>query len=464
MDPYDDLHFMSALDLRAAMLARELSPVELMVRTLERLEAVEPALNAFTSVMAEQAMRAAYRAQQDINSGRDTGALVGLPISVKDLLDVAGQLTSFGSKATRPRQALADAPCVERLWAAGAGILGKTTTSEFGCKPVGDSPLTGISRNPWRLSKTPGGSSAGAAASVAAGVTPFAIGTDGGGSIRIPAAFCGLVGIKGQFGRVPMYPASATPNLAHVGVLARTVRDAALLLSTISGFDGRDNSSLNAPIPEYLLACERPVQGMRIAWSPTLGYATPSNDVVASCEQAVDVFRELGCTVTVVDSVMVDPYAHWNAEFYLGVATRLKDEFDPSVADCLLKAREQTVEGYYFHSLERLALKRRMRRFFDDYDLLLTPTVPVTAFDTESNMPPELPNHDIFSWVSYTYPFNLTGQPAASVPCGFSGDGLPIGLQIVARSHAETDMFRAAAAYEAARPWTQIMPKPRLQA
>lgn len=447
------------------MRSKRISPVELMEQSLCRLERVEPALNCFSVVMANEAMECAKNAEKAIVAGDVLGPLHGLPVSVKDLVDVSGIKTSFGSRVSGTHVANFDAPSVERLKAVGACIVGKTTSSEFGCKPVGDSPLTGITRNPWDISKTPGGSSCGAASSVAAGVTPFALGTDGGGSVRIPASFTGLFGIKPQFGRVPIFPGSATPTLAHIGALSRSVRDAALLLEAISGFDSRDCWSLREQAPDYVAACEKPINGIRIAWSPTLGYATPTDAVMRVTEAAADVFRQLGCEVTTVERVMEDPYDLWSSEFYIGVATRLKDSLstkrdlmDPAVVALLEESLDQGMETYYANVFKRHALRDRMRCFFEEYDLLLTPTLPVVAFDVGVNVPPELPDRDVFSWVSYTYPFNLTGQPAASIPCGFSADNLPVGLQVVARCHGEVDLFRVAAAYEAACPWAHHKP------
>ena len=251
-------------------------------------------------------------------SGEETGLLTGLPLSIKDLTAVKGVRFTSGSRTLADFIAPVDSPASERVKAHGAAILGKTTTTEFGCKASSDSPLTGVTRNPWDLAKTTGGSSAGAAASVAAGITPFALGTDGGGSIRIPSSFCGLFGIKAQFGRVPVFPVSATPTLAHVGPMARTVRDAALLLTAISGFDARDPASVSAEVPDYLGACEQTPKGLRIAWSPTLGYARPIAEVVDIAGKAARAFEELGCTSNWSRQVFDDPIDLWMAEFYAG--------------------------------------------------------------------------------------------------------------------------------------------------
>ena len=457
--------YASALDLLSAIKTRAVSPVEVMQDCLSRMEQLEPSLNCFVTATPEAALDAARRAERAIMAGDPLGALHGIPISVKDLIAVSGVRQTFGSRTLANNMAGTDAPSVERIKAAGACIIGKTTTTEFGCKGGGLSPLSGVTRNPWNLSKTPGGSSLGAASSVAAGLTPFALGTDGGGSIRLPSSFCGLFGIKAQFGRVPVYPVSATPTLAHVGPLARTVRDAALLLGVISGHDRRDASSVAGTVPDYLAACDKSVHGMRIAWSPTLGGRSPDASVLAACEAAVAVFQSLGCDVVLWDDLAgADPIDLWMAEFYAGVGTRLKsslqntkDEIDPAVVHMLEPALHQTLESYYTKVFSRYDFREKIRARFETIDLLLTPTTPVPAFDAGLDSPPGY-GDNIISWMSYTYPFNLTGQPAASVPAGFTADGLPIGLQMVARMNCETDIFRAAAAFEHARPWAHVKP------
>jgi aspartyl-tRNA(Asn)/glutamyl-tRNA(Gln) amidotransferase subunit A len=463
MDSYASL---SAIALRDAIASKEVSPVELIRACLAKIEQLEPHLNAFATVTPELALEAAAQAERAVMAGDTLGPLHGLPLSVKDLIAVRGVKQRFGSRTMAEHIATADAPSVARARGAGACIVGKTTTSEFGCKAVGDSPLTGITRSPWNLAKTPGGSSGGAASSVAACMTPFALGTDGGGSVREPAAFTGLFGIKAQFGRVPVFPAAATPTLAHVGPLARTVRDAALLLGAISGYDPRDPYSISATVPDFLAACEQPVKGMRLAWSPTLGYAKPDREVLNVCEAAVRVFESLGCEIIELpEGIGADPFAMWMAEFYAGVGTRLADPLaqsrgllDPAIAAVLDDALNQTLRQYYSSVFERFAFRENMRLLFDSFDLLLTPTVPVKPFDVGVDIPTQFPDRNLCSWQYYTYPFNLTGQPAASVPVGFSADGLPIGLQLVAKLNRETDIFRAAAAYEAARPWIQSYP------
>ena len=467
-----DYPYTSAIDLLRAIASKQVSPVEIMQQCLQRVEALEPQLNCFVTRMDGEAMAAASRAERAVMAGQPLGALHGLPISVKDLIAVGGVRQTFGSRTMAQNMAASDAPGVERIKAAGACIVGKTTTTEFGCKGGGPSPLSGTTRNPWNLAKTPGGSSLGAAASVAAGITPFALGTDGGGSIRLPASFSGLFGIKAQSGRVPVFPASATPTLAHVGPLARTVRDAALLLGAISGHDRRDPFSVAGPVPDYLGACELPVRGMRIAWSPTLGYGQPQPEVLAACEAAVTALQHLGCEIVQWDSTAgdatditrADPIDLWMAEFYAGVGTRLKNAMrdsrellDPAVARMLDPALNQSLEDYYGKVFKRYEFRERMRARFESIDLLLTPTTPCTAFAAGADAP-EGAADNIISWMHYTYPFNLTGQPAGSVPVGFDAAGLPIGLQMVAKINHETNIFRAAAALEAACPWAPHVP------
>ncbi len=304
--------------------------------------------------------------------GDALGPLHGIPFSAKDLISVAGLPYASGSRAMEGNVGKVDAPSVERAKAKGAILIGKSTTSEFGCKPVGDSPLTGVTRNPLDLSLTPGGSSAGCAASVVAGITPFALGTDGGGSIRIPAAFTGTFGFKANYGRVPVWPASATPTLAHVCPLARNVRDAALLLRAIAGYDPRDPSAIAGPVPDFLAACNAPVTGLRIAWSPTLGYAEPDPEVVEICARAARRLEQAGCVVEEVERVFAaDPEDIWTAEFYAGVGTRLRpilesqrDLLDPAVAEILDAALAQDMRVYYDSVFRRYALRDEVLAFF----------------------------------------------------------------------------------------------------
>jgi len=455
-----DLDAMSAVELRGRIARREVSPVEAVRRALEKAQATQASLHAFVFLMPEKALAAAKEAEAAVMRGDPLGPLHGVPISIKDLIAVGGERFAFGSRCMADNIAAADAPPVERVKTAGAIIIGKTTTSEFGCKAVGDSPLTGVTRNPWNLQKTPGGSSAGAAASVAAGITPFALGTDGGGSVRIPGCLTGLAAIKGQFGRIPVWPVSATTTLAHVGPMARTVEDAALLSMACAGRDDRDPYSVAGPVPDLLAACRQDVKGLRIAYSSTLGYARPDAEVLRVVDTAAKLFESFGCTVDLVDKVFdSDPVDIWAAEFYAGAGTRLRpfleakrELIDPAVADILDKALRQELRDYMDKVFARYALRDKLRPLFERYDILLSPVLPVTSLDTGKNVPDHLSDRDLVSWVYYTYPFNVTGQPAGTVCAGIAADGMPVGLQIVGRAMGEFDVVRAMAAYERSQP------------
>jgi aspartyl-tRNA(Asn)/glutamyl-tRNA(Gln) amidotransferase subunit A len=461
-----DILWKPALELRALIAAKEISPTEVLRATLDRLEDVEGDINAFVQVTEDQAYAGARAVESALVRGEPLGALAGIPVSVKDLIAVKDARLTFGSRAMADNVAAVDAPSVERVRRSHGVVIGKTTTSEFGCKGVGSSPLTGVTRNPWDLSKTPGGSSAGAAASIAAGVTTVGLGTDGGGSIRLPCALSGLFGIKGHFGRVPVFPTSATPTLAHVGPMARTVRDAALLLQVISGFDPRDPSAVAQPVPDFLRECDMPARGLRIAWSPTLGYARPKPEVLEIVTRAVEEIESMGCYVEEVENIFDDPIQLFMAEFFAGAGTRLRpvlenqrELLDPAVARTLDGALAQTMNEYYTTVFQRYDLRTKLCAFFDNFDLLLTPTLPTEAFDAEADFPADLGSEDnVIEWIKYTYPFNLTGLPAASIPAGFTRAGLPVGLQIVGRHLGESLIFRLAAALEEARPWADRKP------
>jgi len=447
--------FRTAEELVAEVGAGHAAPSDIARSVLDDIQSLDGSLNCFASLDPDDVMAQAAALDQRIAKGEELGPLAGLPVSVKDLIVAKGHPTAFGSLIMKGNVVDLDAPVVERLRAAGAVILGKTTTSEFGCKAVGDSPLTGITRNPWNTDKTPGGSSCGAAALVASGISPVAIGTDGGGSIRIPASLTGLVGFKGHFGRVPVYPAAAVPTLAHIGPLARRVRDAALMMSVISGFDERDPFAIAGPMPDFLGACERRPKGLRVVYSPTLGYARPDLDVVEITNAALDRLEAAGCHIEVVEQVFNDTGEIWKAEFYGGVGTRLKTametrqgELDPAVAKALEGVYSLSMTDYYEQVFERFQFRDQVRALFENYDILATPALPVTAFDVGLNVPPGHEDQDAVSWSYYTYPFNLTGHPAVSVNAGFNAEGLPVGLQLVARPLAEETLFSLACAFE----------------
>ncbi|MBM3536965.1 MAG: amidase, partial [Alphaproteobacteria bacterium] len=389
-------------------------------------------------------------ADRVLKRGGDLPPLLGIPISVKDLIEVAGMPCRYGSRTMASYVAPADSPSVARLRDAGAIILGKTTTSEFGYRGYTESLVHGVTRNCWDPTRTPGGSSGGAVSSVAAGVTPFALGTDGGGSIRAPCSLTGLTGIKPQFGRVPVHPPSATLTLAHVGPIARNVADCASLLGFIAGADPKDWTSLQ-PTLGTLDTRPADLRGLRIAFSPTLGYARVDPETAGIVDAAV---ARLG-VMEQVERVCDDPADILAAEFIGGCSARLNDavEREPELIDPPLRAaihafRQQPVAKYVTLLRQRALLRDHLRTFFERWDALLTPTTPTPAWEIGHGVPPGL--EDAKVWVFFTYPFNLTGQPAASINCGWTRAGLPVGLQVVVRAGAEDLLIRVLAAIETA--------------
>jgi aspartyl-tRNA(Asn)/glutamyl-tRNA(Gln) amidotransferase subunit A len=459
----DELARMSAVELAAGYRARHFSPVEVVDAVLARIERVNPRLNAFCVVTAEAARREATQADAAITRGERLPPLHGIPCSVKDMVTTRGVRTTFGSAIYERHVPTEDAPMVESLKRAGAIVTGKTTTPEFGYKGATHSPLLGVSRNPWKLDRTPGGSSGGAAAAAAAGCGPLHTGGDGGGSIRIPASFCGVYGLKPTYGLVPAYPASAVGTLAHLGPITGTVRDAALMLQAIAKPDHRDPTCLPGPFPDYVAACDTGVKGLRVAWSPTLGYATLHPDVARLTAAAARRFADLGCHVDEVERVCDDPYAFWYVLFNVGLAGRLlphlpewRDRLSPTLVPILEEARGFTGVDVVRATADRAAFAEQIRKLFLTHDLLLTPTLPVPAFAAERDAPEGAAS--ILAWGAFTYPFNLTMQPAATVPCGLTADGLPVGLQIVGRRLADPMVLAASAAFEAVQPWRRTRP------
>ena len=462
-----ELCFTPALELARRIKAKELSPVEVTEAVLGRIAALNPRLNAFCTLTEDAARKTARGVEKKILAGEDAGPLGGVPFSIKDLIITRGVRTMRGSKIYEHFVPEEDAPVVSRLHAAGGVMLGKTTTSEFGWKGVTDTVVTGITRNPWNLDCTPGGSSGGAGAQIAAGLGPLAIGTDGGGSIRIPAGFSGVFGIKPSFGRVPTYPASGHDQLSHPGPLTRTVADAALMLQVIAGPHESDRFSLEAPPAPYLARLHEGVKGLRVAWSPDLGYAKVHPEVRAIAERAARAFQELGCTVEEVDPGLGDPTDVFMVIYLLGVAGGLsplleqwETQMDPNLARVIREGRNVSAMQLSQAQLARHQLWDRTRRFFQTHDLLLTPTLAVPAFPVGQLTPDgkDASLRESFAWTPFTYPFNLTGNPAASLPAGFTSAGLPVGLQVVGRRFDDLTVLQACAAFEAAHPWAQKRP------
>ena len=465
---HEDLAWRSALEIATLVRDKQLSPVELTTALLARIEALDPRVNAFCLVTADLARAAAREAEIAVMKREPLGALHGVPVSLKDVLYTRGVRTTGGSRLFADLVPEEDNVAVGRLKAAGAVILGKTNTSEFGHKALTDNPLFGVTRNPWDPTRTPGGSSGGAAAAVASGLGPVALGTDGGGSVRIPAGFCGLVGVKPSFGRVPQTP--GFPGWDHVGTtgpLARTVRDAAAVLDVIAGGDDRDHTSLPREPGSYLQACDQDVRGLHVAWTPDLGYAAVDERVLEICGNAAAEFEGLGCHVEVVNPGWESPEEAFAtivaAQFYAAWADALparEADMDASLVRLIRRGGAVTAREYLTAMAQVSAYWQEVHIFLARFDLLLTPTAAVPPFALGTGVPREIAGQEVsrLGWMPFTYPFNLTGQPAASVPAGWTEDGVPVGLQIVGRRHADRTVLAAAAAFEAACPWRDRRP------
>ena len=448
-----ELTELTAVELLDGYRRREFSPVDTTRATLERAEEIQPAVNAFVRLDAEGALARAAESAERWQRGEPSGLLDGVPVTVKDILLQRGAPTLRGSKTIAERGSWGeDAPSVARLREHGAVFIGKTTTPEFGWKGVTDSPLSGVTRNPHDPSRTAGGSSGGSAAAVALGAGPLSLGTDGGGSVRIPASFCGIFGLKPTYGRVPLYPASAFGTLSHVGPMTRDAADAALLLDVIGVPDARDWSGLDRAPGSFTEALAEGIQGLRIAYSPSLGGQVAVRPAVAAAvRRGVERLAALGAYVEEADPDFSDPVDAFHTLWFSGAA-RVTQKLAPQQRELLDPGlREICATGAGFSALDYLAavdarmeLGRRMGQFHERHDLLVTPTLPITAFEAGVEVPKGSGYRRWTGWTPFTYPFNLTQQPAATVPVGNDGDGLPIGLQIVGARHRDDLVLRAA--------------------
>ncbi len=456
------LAHLSAVDLIALYAGGKVSPVEAARASLAQIERHNETLTCFCLVDEERTLREARESEQRWLSGRPLGLVDGVPTSVKDLAAVKGWPLLRGSKTTAADEIPdEDAPPVARLREQGAVFIGKTTTPEFGWKGVTDSPLTGITRNAWNPERTPGGSSGGAATGMAAGMGTLATGSDGAGSIRIPAAFCGVFGIKPTYGLVGQYPVPAhLGNLAHIGPITRTVADAALMLQVIAQADARDWTDVPTQATDYRAGLEAGVAGMRIAFSPDFGYADVDDDVAARVRAAVDVFAGLGASVEEIEPPFSDPapiietmWAAADAWLLAHIPQSKHADIDPGLREIAASGAGYSAGDLIDAHAARNELGHRMSVLMERYDLLLSPQMPITAFEAGANVPAGRAMTRWLDWCSFTYPFNLTHQPAASVPCGFGDDGLPVGLQIVGARFADAKVLRACRAYEREHPF-----------
>ena len=456
------LHLMSARELTRGFRTGRFSPVEATQAVLDRIQSLDETYNAFCVVDADRALAAARESEQRWREDRPLSPVDGVPTTVKDLILVKGWPTRRGSRTIEADQPWdVDAPPVARLREAGAVLVGKTTTPEFGWKGVTDSPLTGTTANPWDPARTPGGSSGGAAAAAALGMGTLHLATDGGGSIRMPAGFCGLFGHKPTFGAVPVHPHSPAGTLWHQGPIARTVDDACLMLEIISRPDTRDWQAVPLAHPVVPgTPDDAGMAGLRIAYSRSLGYARVDPQVTAQVDAAVQWFDERGAIVVEEDPGFDDPIGVmvtlWTVALALatdGLSPAQRDLVDPPILELAEQGRSVSALAYRRAEQQRDALGRHMRAFHERHDLLVTPQLPLTAFEVGHEVPRGSGMTRWWEWSPFTYPFNLTQQPAAALPCGFAADGMPAAVQVVARKFDDARILRACRAYERANPF-----------
>jgi len=464
--PPSDPALLSATELLALYRKKALSPVEATRAALARIERHNDPVNAWCYLDADGALASARASEARWQADAPKGLLDGVPAGVKDNVLVAGMPARFGSRLTAPDLQSIDAPAVARLREAGAILLGKTAMPEYGWKATSDSPLTGLTRNPWDTRVTTGGSSAGAVAASALGMGALHLGTDGGGSIRIPAAFSGCFGLKPTRARVAAFPASPLGTLAHAGPLTRTVADAALMLTVIAAPDARDPYALISAPPDFRDGLDDGVRGLRIAYSPRLGYAQRIHpEVESAVATAVRTFESLGAIVEEADpDIGGDPIAIWNTFWWPAMhyqlqayGDRWRQLSDPGLVAGASQSHAVSVADHLRAQLQRVQLHNAFARFHERYDLLITPTLPLPAFEVGELVPPSGEWGTAWAdWSPFSYPFNLTTQPAASVPCGLTQVRLPIGLQIVGPIGADARVLRAARAFETAVPFPTL--------
>ena len=456
----DELNWLSAAKLIKAYKNKKLSPVEVARACLDQIARHDSKLNAMCLVDETSALKRAKASETRWHKGRPLGAVDGVPALVKDLILAKGWPTLRGSKTIDPKGPWNDdAPVVARLREHGAVLLGKTTTPEFGWKGVTDGPLTGITRNPWNPKMTPGGSSGGGAAAVASGMGPLTVGTDGGGSIRIPCAFTGLFGLKPSFGRVPAWPLSPMGTVAHVGPMTRSVADAALMMNVLSLPDSRDWHALPHDGRDFRIGLEDGVKGLRIAYSEDLGYAKVDPEIRKLVANAVKTFTQLGAHVDAKDPGFEDCGPMFSAHWFPGAAyivrnthPRKRALMDKGLLETARLGEKVTTAQYMAAIQKRGALGVHMNLFHEKYDLLVTPTLPLAAFEAGKEMRNIMKEKRWTDWTPFSYPFNLTQQPAATIPCGLTKKGLPVGLHIVGPRYADALVLRAARAFESVHP------------
>ncbi len=468
--PDQELAYAPVTHLRKLIDGKSISVPELTEMFLRRIEAHNSKLNAYVTVTGDLAMRSANEAQEELARGHHRGILHGIPISIKDLEFTKDVTSTMGSLVYREHVPAEDSVAVERVKDAGAVVLGKTNTPEFGMSGTTENRLGDHCRNPWNLERTAGGSSGGAGAALVAGLCAVATGSDGGGSIRIPCSFTGTFGIKPTQGRVPRYGGVGKPSFnthSQSGPMTRTVLESAQLLQILAGRDSRDPGSMRVEPPDFVSGLNDDVRGLKVAWSPDFGYAPVDEEVLAAASRGAKVFEELGCIVEEPGFALDDPFpAFWDMFGIAGATSygHLLDDHRDELSHYAIKTIEHGLgrtASDYSRSLQKMVqLGSQMEDFFEAYDLLLSPTMAVPAFPVEEH-PTVIAGREVDPWwgyVPFTFPINMTGQTAASIPCGFSSDGLPIGLHIVGKRGAEATVLKACAAFESARPWADKRP------
>ena len=467
----EEICFMSACKMAEKIKTQELSSREITETIIERIEKINPKINAYCTPTFELAREMANDADNAVKKGKKIGLLHGIPTSIKDLFETKGIRTTFGCKIYENNVPEEDEIVIKRLKEAGIVILGKTNTPSFGHKSVTDNLIFGTTRNPWNLEKTPGGSSGGAAAAIASGLGPLALGSDGGGSIRIPASFCGIYGLKPNFGRIPrIFTKAAFPRLSHYGPIVRNVKDAALMLDVMAGPDELDKFSFLKKNTSYLDGLkEKPQKKLKIGYSMDLGFIKAIDpEVKKSVLDAVVKFESLGWSVENVKLRLKKPYPSFVGLVISGLAYDFKPflkEWREKLTPTFIKMVEAGM-NYSSFDLMRLDLQRRdiynvVAKYFKNYDILITPTTAVPAFVHGIMFPPKINNKAVSptAWMSYTFPFNLTWNPAASIPCGWNSEGLPIGMQIIGKQSDELTVLQVSKAFEEIAPWQEKKPQ-----
>ncbi|WP_207539913.1 amidase [Sabulicella rubraurantiaca] len=469
-----DLAWLSAAELAAQIRAKRVSPVEAMRATLERAERSQPVLNAFVTLCADQAMADAREAEAKVARGEELPPLHGVPLSVKDLIPTKGVRTTWGSRIFADHVPQHDPVVITRLRKAGAILFGKTTTPEFGQQCLTQSPLFGRTRNAWSAERTSGGSSGGAAVAVAAGIGPLGVGTDGGGSTRIPAACNGMVGFKQGLGVVPQeWAQDGFGNISYVTPMTRTVMDTALMLDAMAGPVPADPLTVGRPQPSFTAAAraEGDLKALRVAWVPRLGNDKVAAEVLRLCGEAMGTLAELGAAVEETVPSFTNPEAVWfvvngsyrMAQFGHHIAQH-REIMCPTFVRQMDRVASYSAQELYRGIFQRTELYREVQSWFDQADIVAMPTLSRTALPIDQDFfgPIEIDGEQVpnlrAAWYPYTMPFNLTGNPAVSLPCGFAADGLPVGLQLIARPGEDAVLLRVAALFEAARPWASARP------